>query len=172
MEKVSITTEDISSLKLIGEGTEAKIYKKDNDTLYKIYTSPINEEHKPIIKPSFIYDYVIDEDNVKVVQKNKKIINTTNANPYPYYLDNNGVKTIYDAHVIYEATLRQPHITKTDLPKGVIYLDGKFNGCILKNHKHTTDLHNMYFLPRKIKLRILLELLEKLKELTDNNIYH
>ena len=128
MDAIYLNKEDLENYKLIGKGTEAKVYRVNNNTLYKIYTIPLREKdnHRD-------GNYIVDEDGVKVVV-NKGNASIKNIDPYPYYVDASGVKKVYDANVIYDAMKRQENIKGTSLPQAPIYLDGKFKGCVLKNH--------------------------------------
>lgn len=166
MEAIYLNKNDLDKYKLIGKGTEAKVYKVNSNYLYKIYTIPLREKNTD--KNGI---YTIDEDGVKVVNS-KGRASIKNVDPYPYYIDYSGVKKVYDANVIYDAINRQKNIKGTFLPLAPIYLDGKFKGCVLKNHNHYINMHSLFLLPKKVKLTILSNLLKKVKELTDNNIYH
>ena len=165
MEAIYLNKDDIKNLKKVGKGTEGEVYKKDRNTLYKIYTRPLNSEDSI----NYINNNNLDEFGVRINDKSTKVYN--NFEPYPYYLDDNGIKKVYDENVIFEAIKRQKNVFMSDLPKAPIYVDGKFDGCVIKKHNFSTDLHNTSFLPIRKKLQILKELLEKVKELTDNYIY-
>ena len=167
MEAVYLNNEDLNKYKSIGKGTEAKVYKVNNEYLYKIYTIPLRANKNDVDNN----DYQIDNDGVKVVTDIKKT-SVKNVDPYPYYIDASGVKKVYSEKVIYDAMERQKNIKGTYLPQAPIYVDGKFKGCVLKNHNHYINMHSMFLLPKKTKLQILSKLLVKVKELTDNNIYH
>ena len=166
MNSVHISEKDLDKYKLIGKGTEAKVYKVNSDLLYKIYTIPLRDENKDVNGI-----YTVDDEGVKVVNSKGKV-SIKNVDPYPYYIDHSGVKKVYDQRVIYDAMQRQENINGTTLPLAPIYLDGKFKGCVLKRHHPYINMHSLFLLPKSTKLKILSNLLKKVKELTDNNIYH
>ena len=166
MDAIHISKKDLNNYKLIGKGTEAEVYKAGKDYLYKIYTIPLREKEDEINGV-----YTVDDEGVKVVNSKGKA-SIKNMDPYPYYVDAAGVKKVYDQRVIYDAMERQKNITGTTLPLAPIYLDGKFKGCVLKNHHPYINIHSLFLLPKNTKLKILSNLLKKVKELTDNNIYH
>ncbi len=73
--------------------------------------------------------------------------------------------------IIEKATNKQESVKLTNLPQAAIYIDNKFSGYVLKRVRGL-DIHYAWFLlSKKSKIRILKELLIKVRELTDNYIY-
>lgn len=172
MEKINIKATDLEKIKkhIIGYGTEANIYKMNNDYLYKIYTIPLKCGDQPVMASAS--QYRLADDNTKIIDDYNLLKGQFNSmNSYPYYIDRYGVKKIYDDSVIVEAMERQKNITKTSLPVCPLYISNKFRGCVLKYHKHYTYISYIKIFPKRIQLKIMAELLNKIKELTDNNIY-
>lgn len=173
MEEINLTLNEFNKLKkrYVGNGKEGNVYKYNRNYLYKIYTIPLRYGDIPLFN-SYNYEYKIDDDGTKIITGHNKFNkHSLITDPYPYYLDNYGVKRIYNESVIINAMKRQLNIKLSTLPLAPLYIDNRFRGCILKNHQGYTDLHNMSFLPYKTKLKILKELLEKVKELNDNYVY-
>lgn len=73
--------------------------------------------------------------------------------------------------IIDKATEKQETVKLTNLPQAAIYIDNKFSGYVLKRVRGL-DLHHAWFLlSKKNKIKVLKELLIKVRELTDNYIY-
>ena len=87
-----------------------------------------------------------------------------------YSLDD--IRFIYSEENIIEAMRRQPYVSKTDLPVCPIYHDDRFIGCALKKHNFCVPIQNIMILPIKNRIIILRRLLDAVKELCDNYIYH
>jgi hypothetical protein len=157
----------LSNAKKLGYGNEGSVYAYSKDIALKFY----HVSSKKIIND--MYEYEIDEDGVKKIIPNtvNKIKTTTKIITPPYEIDLFGVKKVYTSNQISEAVKRQKNIFHSNLPLGCIYVDKKFVGVVLKRLKGYFNIHNIGFLPIKTKLKILEEILEKLKELTDSNIY-
>ncbi len=62
-------------------------------------------------------------------------------------------------------------IKESHLPKCALYIDGKFNGCVL-DRIHGFQIHKIFpALTRKQQVIILKKIVSAVKELTDHNIY-
>lgn len=170
MQEVNLSNKDIDRIrkKYIGCGKEGNVYKVNKDYLYKIYT--IELENNYLLNNSYKQDYMLDSDGTKVIKSYKNCLHNVKE-VSPYYIDIHGVKRIYDESVVNKAIERQKYVKLTSLPLAPIFVNKRFKGCVLKYHKGYTDIHNLAFLPYKVKLKILKQLLEKLKELNDNYIY-
>ena len=79
---------------------------------------------------------------------------------------------LYSVDNIVRASNRQSLIKNTSLPLGPLYIDERFCGCVLKYHKHYTDIYNVNIFSRKFKMMIVRKLINYVEELTDHNIYH
>lgn len=85
----------------------------------------------------------------------------------------NGVLKAYSPFIIREAISRQKYVKNTSLPLAIIYVDGIFKGSLIKRYKFSFELHKIWgFLSHKKKCVILRRLLNNVKELNDNFIYH
>ena len=129
--KTYISSQELSRLKQIGEGTEAIVYRAGKGMLYKVY-------------------------------KNK----------YYIAIGSEQVKKCYSPRIIEEAARRQQFIKHSTLPLNPLYIDGKFKGCVLKEHRGYGDIYNINILPQKTKIKLLKQLVLNVKELIEHNIYH
>jgi hypothetical protein len=172
--EVFLTQQQLDKLsrKKIGQGKEGKVYRASNGLLFKIYYKIDPHEREEIVHLS-LREYVEDEDNVKRVLEDSNIrIDVEKAIELkPFDVDKDGVKKVYSIDQIDEATKRQPKIKNTSLPLGPIFIDNKYGGVVLKEHKGYYNLHIISILPNKLRLKILKKVLENLKELCDNYIY-
>jgi hypothetical protein len=171
--EVFISQDNLEKIKKkkIGQGREGKIYKINNNLLYKIYYKLDPHEREEIVHVC-LKEYEVDEDGVKKVKDNAKKVNVEEViYVKPYYVDNEGVRKIYSIDQIDEAIKRQQNIKQTSLPLGPIYIDNRLGGVVLKYHKGYFNFHIISMLSQKLRLEMLKIVLEKLKELCDNNIY-
>ena len=175
MIEVMLTEADLERLKKcrkIGQGKEGQIYKVSRDLIYKMYykLSPSEREVKVQVP---LKEFEIDEDGVKRIKdnSNKRIIVEKKVVLKPYYKDKDGTRKIYSIDQIEEAVKRQPKVKETSLPLGPIYINNRLGGVVYKYHKGYYDLHIIKMLPLNSRIKILEVVLEKLKELCDNNIY-
>lgn len=158
---------DLVKLKkrLIGKGTDGSVYDVGNGYLYKIYHdgsffSNINVEH-PLL---------VGDEDVKIAQKG---IYPSLKEYYPYfrYFDSNGVRIIGET-AIQLAIEKQKYVKRTQLPVAPIYVNSRFKGCVLKKHTLHCQLHSLIFLPKSVKKKILLSIVDNVEELLESNIYH
>lgn len=176
MEPIYLSEKEIEKLqrKKIGSGSEAHVYKASNEILYKIYHNDLSRKiTSGHFDESLIKKYPSDDSDVKVVGNLKDVRAGKHIDRFASYYDEEGVK-LYDKNAIIKAIQRQPNIEYTSLPKTPIYRleDYKLLGCALKYHKNHTDLHNLSFLPRSTKIKIMKKILRNLQELLKENIYH
>ena len=150
-----LTEEKIKKLKLVNKGTDAKLYKLSSNLLLKLYYTD-----KKIVLNN-------NDDDVKTT-KPTRFNNSTAFLSYCY--DANGVRLGYDK-IIEMAKRKQFEIKNTILPINPVYINHHFRGCIIKYHHNYYPISCFSFLPQKIKLKILKNLLAKIKELLNNNIY-
>ncbi len=150
---ISISNSDFDKIKnrKIGEGNDAIVYNAGNGMLYKVYKD--ESMHEYLNKPTKVYKGAKKDVHDKLL-----------------YLDKDGVK-IYYKDAFKRIVKRREDIKLTSLPLSSLYIDGKFKGCVLKKI-NGVQLHNIFqILNKKTKLRILKEIIIKVKELTDNYIY-
>lgn len=158
---IYLTTEDLQKLKKIGHGTEGSVYEYKKDLLIKIY-------HKSI--QSALTNAENDED-VKIYKKGNVIKTNYYDNDLNYYTYNNESIKLLPKEAIFKAMERQRNIELTTLPVGVVYLDGKFSGCILVRHRGI-QLHKLMGLPLNARKKLFLKVLKANAELLKHNIYH
>lgn len=150
-----LTEEKIKKLKLVNKGTDAKLYKLSSNLLLKLYYT----DKKVVLNNN--------DDDVKTT-KPTRFNNSTAFLSYCY--DANGVRLGYDK-IIEMAKRKQFEIKNTILPINPVYINHHFRGCIIKYHHNYYPISCFSFLPQKTKLKILKNLLAKIKELLNNNIY-
>ena len=151
------------NMKEIGSGVDGTIYRINKDTIYKFYHKDNNFINIPDIK--------LDKEGViindfKSLRPYKKVINNENIN----YRDSEGV-ILTREEAIYKAIEKQQNVNYTDLPKNIIYVNKKIVGCEYKYYPHKLGIYASAYLPLKKRLIICNSILEKVKELLDNNIY-
>ena len=154
--KVNISINDFEKIKSrkIGEGRDSVVYNAGKGMLFKVYKDESNL--KDLRAPMKIY-----EKGSKKLEKNPSRI---------CYLDKEGV-IIYYRDAFKRILKRQSDIKLSSLPKGSLYINGKFSGCVL-DKINGLQLHYVFpFLSMKNKIKVLKEILLAVKELTDNYIY-
>lgn len=174
----------IQKCKIIGQGREGMVYKFSTDVLYKIYYN-VTETQRELKKEEYIKDYIIDENNVKKIISDNKHLETTNnfISVGAYTTDNDGTKRIlpkdqnnqipaYSIRQISASIERQKNIKLSSLPIAPIYVDNRLAGVVIRRFKNYYAFHKIInFFPRKKKIEIFEDILEKLRELTENYIY-
>lgn len=159
---INISDEELEKLKSrrIGEGRDAVVYKGKKNLLYKIYKpeSQLNDLSKNQFKAK-----------TKIYDKNNRPF-FKNYKTHNHYVDRDGVR-IYYGDAIKKIAERQKEIKLSNLPISPIYNNDKFIGCVIKKI-YGFQLHYIWmFLSKKRKIKILKEILCKIKELTDSYIY-
>ena len=150
-----LTEEKIKKLKLVNKGTDAKLYKLSTNLLLKLYYT----DKKVVLNNN--------DDDVKTI-KPTRFNNSTTFMSYCY--DANGVRLGYDK-IIEMAKRKQFEIKKTILPINPVYINHHFRGCIIKYHHNYYPISCFSFLPKRTNLKIIKDLLVKIKELLNNNVY-
>lgn len=160
---IFLTLEDLNSFKKIGEGTDGIVYQYSKDTLIKIYRKNIFEItniQEIINKPDKIYN----KETFKIKNYKDKMANY-------YKKDADEYIKLRSKDVIFEAIRRQKNIKRSNLPKGCVYIDRKFAGCILKK-LYGIQIHKLTGINKRYKFKIIKNLLLDVSELLENNIYH
>lgn len=155
--RINLTSEEFCKLatKKIGEGYDAIVYNAPKGKVFKVYKKE---------------DINVDDDlGVKKYKRGdfknfpKKIYRSS-------YVDKEDI-IIYYKDAADKIIERQELISKTNLPVSSLYVDNEFVGFVLKK-VNGIQLHIAWMiLPRKTKIKVLKELLSKVKELTDNFVY-
>ena len=156
MKNINITENELKKLKEIGNGTEGRIFKYNNEYLIKIYRS----ELKNIIKNSFNYN---NKNSLKL-DKNIEYIS--------YFIDDNDkyIKTKHERN-IKQAIRKKDIIKRSNLPTNLVYINEAFAGCLLKKI-NGIQIHKLSGMPYKYKKKIIKNLLLDIEELLNNYIYH
>lgn len=150
----------------IGEGTDASVYRAENGLLYKIYDKKDFADYK-----LYVPQGIVDEHGVRIAEKGK-IVSTPHVFHTATYEDVSGTK-LHSADVILKAAQRQPEVEKTRLPIAPIFVEDRFKGCVLQEHVKHRDLHLAWLrLSKENKALVLEQIINSVKELFDNYIYH
>lgn len=153
--------EELTGLKYIGKGKDGYVYKYNNDLLIKIYHNDImNNLNKS----------ELDQDEVKIyVHGTYKGIKAYYHNIQ--YFDKDNVK--YGAmESLTKAISKQKNVHNSTLPVGLLFVDGKFKGSVLKYFKYMCEYHKLIrYYDIKRRAQITRDTLTKLEELIKNNIY-
>ena len=167
MQAIELSVRDYNNIrknkKQIGSGVDGSAYVINKDTIYKFYHKLNNN----ITLPNATLDSegVIIND-FKSLRPYNKVIQNENI----YYTDNEGV-ILTREEAIYKAIEKQRNVKLTDLPKNIIYVSNKIVGCEYKYYPHRFGIYASVYLPLNIRLKICKRIIEKVKELLDNNIY-
>ena len=154
--------EFITTHKVIGEGTEGTCYKVGNK-VYKIYhnlygTVGRNEHIK------------VDKEGVRIYKKRDYKDFHFKRGPVLSYQDSEGVSlTVRDG--LNRAMDKGLKIIQTRLPEKIITVDGRVKGCVYPYYKFTRGIYKSFRKTFKTRLKICKDLLIKVQELLDNNIY-
>ena len=177
METIYMSNEDLKRMKMINEGTDGVIYKPQikefNGFFFKIYKKESVALRDAQYRADNSYKVEYDDEGVNIAdnraffKKRSYHIGYQGAN---YYDEDNVKLRAEDA--ISKAIQKQTQVRLTSLPTACIFIDGRFRGVVIKEHKHTIPIQNIAILPFKEKMRVLRELLDELDELYKNYIYH
>lgn len=151
--------------KIVGQGVDGTVYNMGNNILYKLYH---NFGDSIVIKGKGIYD--AEGVNIRDFKSLRNIVGFREDNRLIHYVDSDGV-ILAREDAILSAIEKQKGVKKTSLPQSIIRVDGKLAGCVYKYYPHTLGIYAVSYLPLKGRLLVIERLLEKIKELVDNNIY-
>lgn len=147
----------------IGHGTDGTICKYDFNYLIKVYHSKIFKILDDLEKQN--------DDDVKTYHmgsgNNKEEMPIT---AYFYNEENKEHLKMQSKDSIYYAIEKQKNISRTDLPKNIVYIDHIFAGCLLKR-QHGIGIHKLTGFPLEYRKAIMQEVLISVRELLDNNVY-
>lgn len=163
---IRLTSKEIEEIKsknkIVGSGSEATLYKV-GPNVYKFYN-----DKDPIIK---IDNKVLDEDGVNILCYKKLRENTKiNDNRILNYKDSDGVILAKEEAII-KAIETGSKVKLSYLPNNIIYEDNKAIGCVYPYYKNTLGVYSAAYLPERIKLMVCKDLISKVSELLDNNVY-
>ena len=163
LEPIYLKRESFDMLKKyeIGHGTDGGVYRVGDGQLIKIY-------HKRI---KTIDELEITDDSDMKFYNKDTIVHKFDKEPITYFRYSDEDIKIRSKDAIFRAIERQESITRTHLPKNVVYINGHFAGCVLQYIKGI-QIHKLHFLPLSKRKQIMKEVLISVKELLDNYIYH
>jgi len=163
---VYLEKKDLSKLETrfpkIGKGKEGTLFRINKNTVYKIYHD-YNDWLN--ITPPTIYDK--DGVNIAKIKNSKQMTKKKNTLSY---IDSEGVK-LSKKEALTKAIELQEKIKLTSLPKGIISVNERVKGCVLKYHRGV-NIFQCRYLSMKMRLLIFEKILLRVKELLKNNIYH
>ena len=159
---INISYDELCKLKKIGYGTDSKVFKYNGSSLLKIYRQNLyynqKDENNRCAK-----DKIYDKNTIKIININE------NINYYQYNEDDEVKLRTKDS--VLRAISKQKYINRTELPKGVVYIDNKFSGVILKK-LNGIQIHKLSGFPLNYKYKIIKNVLLDIEELLNNYIYH
>lgn len=162
IKKLYISKDELNKLKKIGQGTDGKVFKYSDTQLIKLYLEKLYTEHD--------INNLLNLDD-KIYSKDNLVIKTNNEKINYYAKDDEEDIKIRAKDAIIKAIERQEYIKNTNLPNGIVYLDKKFVGCMLKKC-NGIQIHKLTGMPMSYKLSIIKNAIDNIEELLNNNVYH
>ena len=163
-DKIYLTSDEFKKVlqNEVGHGTDGVVFKYNKDYLIKLYRKDFYKEPNELIKKAEtkIYD-----------PNNKPKFIPIKQNIRFYIKDDDTKMKMTDQNAITKIIDRQKKVTKTELPKKLVYVDGRFVGVLLKKVKGI-QIHKFTGMPFAFKKKAAIAVLDAVKELLDNNIYH
>lgn len=156
LDKVEL--EQLSSMQ-INSGIDGTIYRLNNGTLYKIY-----HPHMPI-KQLVSVQSGLDSEGVRIFRKEDF------RQPMSYLHNPENYIKLRAEDAIKMAMTKQKDIKLTTLPLGCIYVNNRFKGTVLKDFRYALSIYSLKNLPYPIRLKVVRQILQRLKELWKYNIY-
>ena len=160
--RLDLTEEEFRKIQRheIGHGTDGVVYKYQGGYLIKVYYQNVKEAS--MLAKSTFYDrenppkFAVEKQHLTFYFKSK---------------DDKDRVRINKEKAIDLIAEKQLKVVKTQLPKKLVYVDGKFVGVLLKKVK-VIQIHKLTGAPFKLRKKIALEVIAAVKELLENNIYH
>ena len=101
-----------------------------------------------------------------------KIYRNNFHNNVHYYVKEDGVRRELPQEEAFDKIIeKQQRVVKTRLPQKLVYVDGKFVGVLLEKAKGI-QIHKLMGMPFSYRKKVMLEVIDAIKELLDNGIYH
>lgn len=151
-----------ASMPCIGSGVDGVVYKANKNDVFKFY------KNNDLVRSRYV-SYDDDGVNISDYKDLRHLRKESDIKPIKY-IDEDGV-LLSRKDAIYNAIDKQKKVTMTQLPKNIIYVGNKVSGCVYTYYPHSFGIYSCAYLPLKMKLKICRDILEKIKELLDNNIY-
>ncbi len=150
---------------LVGSGSDGVLYKDNNNiNVYKFY-----KDDKDIIDVN--KESIYDNDGVNITDfkllrdklkgSDNRILN---------YVDEHGV-ILAREDAILKAIELGDKVKQTYLPNHIIYENNRAIGCVYPYYKNTLSIYASTILPLRLRLQICKQLISKVEELLNNNIY-
>ncbi|MBE6159076.1 MAG: hypothetical protein E7159_04565 [Firmicutes bacterium] len=163
---IRLTSKEIDEIKkknkVVGTGREAELYKV-GPNVYKFY-----KDNDQVIK---IDNAILDEDGVNVsCYKKLRNISKKDDNRILTYKDNDGV-ILAKEEAIMKAIEAGSKVKLSYLPNNIIYEGNKAIGCVYPYYKNTLGIYSSAYVHKRLKLMACKDLVSKVEELLDNNIY-
>lgn len=166
--KLNLTSDEFSKIigKEIGHGTDGIVFKYNKDYLIKLYRTNFMKEPSELINNAETKIY--DKENKPMFKPIKSNLNFIKSENFD---NNKEVIKLTEESAIDEIAKKQKKVIKTELPKKLVYVDGRLVGVLIKKVKGI-QVHKFTGAPFAYKKKIALAIIDAVKELLDNNIYH
>ena len=166
--KLNLTSDEFSKIieKEIGHGTDGIVFKYNKDYLIKLYRTNFMKEPSELIKNAETKIY--DKENKPMFKPIKHNLNFIKSENFD---NNKEIIKLTEESAIDEIVKKQKKVIKTELPKKLVYVDGRLVGVLIKKVKGI-QVHKFTGAPFAYKKKIALAIIDAVKELLDNNIYH
>ena len=162
--RLDLTSDEFSKIieSEIGHGTDGVVFKYNKDYLIKLYRTNFFKEPSELVKNA----------ETKVYDKNNKPKFVPIKQNISFYIkEDKDIMKLTEESSIDRIVEKQKRITKTELPKKLVYVDGRLVGVLLKKVKGI-QVHKLTGAPFAYKKKVTLAIIDALKELLENNIYH
>lgn len=167
MNNLNISLDELLKLKELGSGTEGRVFAYSKDIVLKIYRDSI-VRLKDIRKQLNDEIKIYDKNNLQIANSDESIHfyhNEKNSNNDENIIRMRLTDTFKDMEI------KQKSIKRTELPKGLLIVDGKISGCFMQR-LYGIPIHKLTGMPQKYKFKILKNVFLDVEELLNNHIYH
>lgn len=163
---IYLSKEDFLSIqkRKIGYGKDGVTFRYNRQEIIKIYHQNLDSIMLSLA--------AFEKDSVKIYEKgnyDERLPDVLTA--YIYNEENDERLKLPSKNAIKLAIEKQKRITKTRLPKNLVYVEKIFAGCLI-DYQKGIQIHKLKGLPFSLKRQITLEILKNVRELIENNIYH
>lgn len=152
--------------KEIGHGTDGVVFRYNRNYLIKLYRKDFFQYPEELLKGD-----KEDTDLKTFDPENKPTFVPMKSNIQFYIKEGDTKLKLADEVAIKKTIEKQKKIVKTRLPQKLVYVDGKFVGVLLKT-VHGIQIHKFSGSSMAYKKKIMHAVLDAVKELLDNYVYH
>ena len=148
----------------IGYGKDGVTFRYNRQEIIKIYHQNLENIMLSLT--------ATEKDSVKIYEKgnyDERVFDVLTA--YIYNEESDERLKLPSKNAIKLAIEKQKRITKTRLPKNLVYVEKIFAGCLI-DYQKGIQIHKLKGLPFSLRRQITLEILKIVRELIENNIYH